>query len=106
MTCEKSDDAPLSLHILHNLRCESALVRETHLGREGGVWDPFGRVTGRRLLQHAIDLFERETLGLGNEHVGVDETADAEGTPDEEDFGAQVALVIVDHVGGDDCDDL
>ena len=67
---------------------------------------PFGRVAGRSLLEHAVDLFEREALGLGDEEVGVDEAADAEGAPDEEDFGAQVAFVCVDHVGGDDCDDL
>lgn len=67
---------------------------------------PLRRIPRVRLLQHAVDLFEGQALGFGDEHVGVDEAADAEGAPDEEDFGAEVALVRVDHVGGYDADDL
>ena len=96
----------LALDILDNLRCQSALVCETHLGREGAVRHPFGAVAWGGLLQHAVDLLEGETLGFGNEEVGVDEAGDAEGAPDEEDFGAKVALVGVHHVGCDDGDDL
>ena len=100
-----NDRAP-ALHILHNLRGQSALVRETHFGSESAVGYPFGGVAGCSLLHHAVDLFEGEALGFRDEDVGVHEAADAEGAPDEEDFGAKVAFVGVDHVGGDDCDDL
>lgn len=68
--------------------------------------DPSGRGARVGLLQHAIDLLEGETLGFGHEEVGVDEADGAEGAPDEEDFGAEVALVLADHVRGDDGDDL
>ena len=68
--------------------------------------DPLAAVAGVRLLQHAIDLLEGEALGLGNEEVGVDEAANAERAPNEEDFGAEIAAVRVNHVRGDDCDDL
>ena len=44
-------------------------------------------------------------LGLGDEEVGVDEGAGAEAAPDVEDLGAEVALVLVHHVGRDDGDD-
>ena len=100
-----NDRAP-ALHILHNFRGQSALVRETHFRSESAVGYPFTGVAGCGLFQHAVDLFEGETLGFGDEEVGVDEAADAEGAPDEEDFGAEVAFVGVDHVGGDDCNDL
>ena len=68
--------------------------------------DPLRTIPRRRLLQHSIHLFEGKPLGFGDEEVGVEEAADAEGAPDEEDFGAEVAFVGVDHVGGYYCDDL
>ena len=67
---------------------------------------PFSRIPRRRLLQHSIHLFQGQSFGFRNEEVGVEEAADAEGAPDEEDFGAEVAFVRVDHVGGYYCDDL
>ena len=70
------------------------------------MWDPLAGVPRVGFLQHTIDLFEGKTLGLGDEHIGVDEAANAKGSPDKEDFGAQIALVCVDHVGGDDSDYL
>lgn len=85
---------------------DSLVSSETHLASEGGVGLPLGRSARGGLLHHLVDLLEGETLGLGDEEVGVDECAGAESTPDEEDLGAQVALVRVDHVGGDDGDDL
>jgi hypothetical protein len=51
-------------------------------------------------------LLEGQTLGLGNEEVGINEGAGAETTPDEEHRGSQVALIFVNHVGSDDGDDL
>ena len=67
---------------------------------------PLGRVASIGLLQHPIDLFERQTFGFGNEEVCVDEAGGAETTPDEEDFGTEIGFVDADHVGCDDCDDL
>lgn len=67
---------------------------------------PSGRGAGVGLLQHAVDLLEREALSLRHEEVGVDEADGAEGAPDEEDFGAEVAFVRADHVRSDDGDDL
>lgn len=81
------------------------LVGETHLVREGGVRGPLGRSARGGLLHHLVDLLQGQALGLWDEEVGVDKGAEAEGAPDEEDLGAQVALVRVDHVGGDDGDD-
>lgn len=82
------------------------LLGETHLRREGAVGLPLGRGPRGGLLHHLVDLLQGETFGLGDEEVGVDEGAGAKGAPDEEDFGLKVALVLVDHVGGDDSDDL
>lgn len=81
------------------------LLGHAHLGGVGGVRHPLGRVAGSGLLEHLVDLLESETLGLGDEEVGVDKAAGAEGAPDVEDLGAQVALVLVNHVGGNDGDD-
>ncbi len=67
---------------------------------------PLGRLPGCSLLHHTVHLFKRETLGFRDQQIGVEETGGAEGAPDEEDFGAEVAFVLVDHVGGDDCNDL
>ena len=51
-------------------------------------------------------MLQGQAFGLGDEEVGVDEAADAEGAPDEEDFCAEVAFVGADHVGGYHCYDL
>lgn len=56
-------------------------------------------------MKHLIDLLEGEALGLGHEQVSVNEAAGAERAPDVKDFGAEVALVGVGHIGGDDGDD-
>ena len=82
------------------------LLRHTHVGGKGAMRHPLGRVARIGLLQHPIDLFERQTLGFGNEQVCVEEADGAEAAPDEEDFGTEVAFVGADHVGCDDCDDL
>ena len=66
---------------------------------------PLGRVTGRGLGQHLVDLLERETLRFRDEEDRVDEAAEARATPDEEDGRAHVAAVLADHVRGDDGDD-
>ena len=66
---------------------------------------PLGRGTGSGLLHHTVDLLERKTLGLRDKEPRVDEGASAETAPDEEDGRSEVALILVDHVGGDDSDD-
>lgn len=69
---------------------------------EGGGWLPASRSTGSRLLHHAVDLLQRQTLGLGDEEVGVDEGASAKTTPHEEDARLQVAVSLTNHVGCND----
>lgn len=81
-------------------------LSETHIVSVRAVRHPLSRAARGGLLEHAIDLLEGQSLGLGDEEDGVDEAAQAEGAPDEEDLGAEVTLVHADHVGGDDCDDL
>ena len=92
--------------MLRDLRGQGSLVDETHISREGRVRHPLAGVARGSLLEHAVDLLERETLGLRDKQVRVHEADGAEGAPDEEDLGAEVALVFADHVGGDDCDNL
>lgn len=89
----------------NNRRGTSLLIRKTQLIRKGSLGLPARRGAGGGLLHHLVDLLQGETLGLRDEEVGVDKGAGAEGTPDEEDLGLEVALVGVDHVGGDDGDD-
>ncbi len=81
------------------------LLRHAHLSRIRAVGDPAAAGAGSSLSQHLVDLLEGESLGLRDEQVGIDESAGAKTAPDVEDLGAEVALVLVDHVGGDDGDD-
>jgi hypothetical protein len=69
------------------------------------VRSPLGRGSGSGLLHHLVNLLERQTLGLGNEEVSVDEGAGAKTTPDEEDGGLEVTSALANHVGGDDSND-
>lgn len=77
------------------------------IGSPSGMGDPSGGSAWARLLEHTVDLFERKALGFRNEQVGVDEAGRAERAPDEEDFRSQIrlALVLANHVGGDDGND-
>lgn len=93
-------------HTRHNLWCVPPFLSHAHLGCKGGMCPPFARVPGGCLLQHPIDLFQRETFGFGNEEVGVYEASGAKGPPEEEHFGSKIALIAADEVGSDDCDDL
>lgn len=103
---EQLDDRPFALHVIHNLRCKHALVCQAHLRCERAVRHPFGRIPRSCLLQHAIDLLERQTFGFENEKVGVDEAAAAKAAPHEEHLGTEIPFVRVDHVGCDNADDL
>ena len=98
--------ATLPPHLPHHLGCQVALVRQAHLAGKRGVRDPLATVPGGGLFHHAIDLFQRQALGLGDEEIRVDPAAHAERAPDEEDLGTQVATIRVDHVGRNDGDDL
>ena len=82
----------------------STTLLETGLS-EGVGGPPLGRGPGSGLGHHLIDLLQGQTLGLGDEEVGVDESDCAETSPDEEHRGAEVTLLNTDHVGGDDGDD-
>ena len=46
--------------------------------------------------EQAVHALKRDTLGFGDEEVGVDKGKGAEGAPDEEYVGAEVAFVGVD----------
>lgn len=78
-----------------------------HFRREGGVRPPLGRSPGRGLLQHLVDLLERQALGLGNEEVAVDQGRQAQSAPNEEDARLHVGVTLfgTDHIRGDDSDD-
>lgn len=107
---QKALDSETVSRIDKDLSCllvvNSGLVLcEAHLLCKGGVRDPLGGSTGSGLLHEFVDLLKSETLGLVDEEVGVDEAADAEGTPEPEDLCAEVGLVGTDEVRGDDCDD-
>lgn len=78
---------------------------EVAASSEGGAGLPLGGGTGGGLLQHPVDLLKGQTLGLRDKEVGIDEGAGAQAAPDEEDRGLQVALILSDHVRGDDGDD-
>lgn len=99
----------LDFHLV-NLGCDANLLvvvnRETHLVSKGGVGLPSRGGAGSGLLHHLIDLLQRQALGLGNKEVGVDKATGTEGTPEEEHLRAQVGLVSVNQVWGDDGDDL
>lgn len=82
----------------------SATLLEGALDESVG-WAPLGRGTGGGLGHHLVDLFKRQTLGLGDQEVGVDEGDSAETSPDEEDRRLQVTLIGTNHVRGDDGDD-
>lgn len=100
-----------------------SLLGHAHVSSESAVWHPLARVSWVGLLEHTVDLLERQALGLGDEEVGVDEGAEAERAPDEEDLRTKITLDIIsycfkllqygetnlvlsNHVGGNDTDNL
>lgn len=68
-------------------------IDSVELGGIGGGRLPVARLSGGDFFQHSVDLFESKTLGLGNKEVGIDEAAEAESTPEEEDAGTKVGLM-------------
>lgn len=97
------EDGALALDIL-DVEVQ-LLALEAHLRSEGAVWLPLGGGTRGGLGHHLVDLLEGQALGLGNQEESVDESASAQATPDEEDRRLEIALVLVDHVRGDDGND-
>ena len=93
------------LCMLDDLGIESTLLGKTHIGREGTVWNPLARGPGGALFHHSVDLLKGETLGLWDQEVGVEEAANAEGSPDVKNLGSQVGLIRVNHVRSDDGND-
>lgn len=79
--------------------------RDVSLVRIGRMRHPFGRLAGCSLLQHTVNLLERQTLGLGNQEVGEEDARSARSTPDEEDLRLEIAILGIDHVGSDEADD-
>jgi len=94
-------------------------------GGIGFAGAPLARRARSRLLHHLVDLLERQTLGswletvsnvwseergtylcLGDKEIGVHERARTKTAPDEENRRTQVSLIGVDHVRGDNGDDL
>lgn len=58
--------------------------------------NPLGRCARRRLIEHSVDLLQREAFGLGDEEPSVNERGGAKNTPDIEDLSAEVGFVFVD----------
>lgn len=83
-----------------------ALLANAHGLGESDSGLPLGRGTWGRLLHHLVNLFQGQTLSLRNDEVRVDERNGAKAAPDKEDRRFKVALIFVNHVGGDDSNDL
>lgn len=62
----------------------------------------------RRLLEHFINLLERQALHFRYEEVRECHRENAEGAPEEENFGSEVCVSFLGayEVRGDDSDDL
>jgi hypothetical protein len=84
------------------------LFNIAHIRGISAVRDPFSRCSWRSLFQHAINLLKGKTLGLGDEHIGVDEAKEAKGAPKEEHLGTEIRVTgaITDEVRCDNSDDL
>ena len=87
------------------MRSTRRVLLHTKLLLEGGARNPRSRLSRRALLHHLVDLLERQALGLRDEEVSEEHTSSASRAPDEENLGTQVALILVNHVGGDVTDD-
>lgn len=100
-TTQKQSDG-LNLLLTHG---RVNLLVQSNFGSKGAVRLPLGGSTRSSLFHHLVNLLKGQTLGLGNEEVGVDKGAGTQRTPDEEHLGTQVTLVGIRHVRSDDCDD-
>lgn len=89
-------DVPLNIRLI-NVLMGGSLLGHAHVSSESAVWHPLARVSWVGLLEHTVDLLERQALGLGDEEVGVDEGAEAERAPDEEDLRTKITLDIISY---------
>lgn len=80
------------------------IASHTHLLSKCLRRSPSGRRPRRSLRHHLIYLLQRETLGLWNQEVRIEEATPTETSPNPEHVGPEVAEVRADHVGGDNCD--
>lgn len=79
-------------------------MRDVQIPRPVMPVAPFGALTRAHLLHHAVDLFERQALGLRHKPVGKQGAGRAHAAPEEEDFISHVAGVL-EHERDDDGDD-
>src|SRR5690242_9848143 len=99
-------DLSLALRLLNVLlvaRTSTGLIsrlegRRLAVASKGRVRHPLARVARRRLLEHVVHLLKRKALRLGDKEVGKHNARRARGTPDEEDFGLEIAVLLVNHV--------
>lgn len=92
------------LHILDNsshieLTLSSQGMRKRLMGH------PLAARPRRRLLHHLINLLKRQPLSLRNQKVRIHKRRRAKPAPNKEHGTLEVALVLVNHVRGDDSDD-
>ena len=64
--------------------------------------NPFCACHGCGLFQHLIDLFQGKALGFRDDEVSEEVAERERASPDEEHFHAEIPLVLVYHVWGDD----
>jgi len=78
-----------------------------HIRRKSTMRHPLRTGPRDRLLEHSVNLFEAQPLGLGDEEVREGERDAAQTAPHEEDVRAEVSLVVAraDEIGGDCSDD-
>lgn len=104
------------LTLLGNMGLDSLLLRNG-LGNlahvvpggvigKGTMRHPLGGGAWGGLLEHLVDLLERQTLCLRDEKPGEEDAGGAGGAPNEKDLGLEVALFGIYHVGGDVAEDL
>lgn len=101
---QKKQSGGLGLLLDHS-GCLSSLLLQSNLGSKGAVRLPLSGSARSSLFHHLVNLLKGQTLGLGNEEVGVDKGTGTQRTPDEEHLGTKVTFVGLSHVRSDDCDD-
>jgi hypothetical protein len=95
----------LALNVLDDGILKLSVRGHAHVGCEGGGWLPLAGSTWGSLLEHAVNLFKRKSLGLWNAEVGEDGTADTCASEQEENLGLQVCLIDTDKVWVDGAND-
>lgn len=76
-------------------------VLTTHTLSECLMRNPLGGGPRSGFRHHLVDLLERKTLGLRNHEESEEERQSTSSSPHEENLGAEVSLIPVDHVRSD-----